>query len=535
MAPHLNGRTPILYDHRGQLISTNRDRYDDMAVPTIVTFGSILKGGMETFWHGKFDEAKRAGRKQAQKMDKDARLDGMFQERYMAVANMKWHIGVEDEYDAKQLWAASHIERAVKRTPGLVKMVKYLLRAVYYGRYASQVKWMWDKVVSEKPNGDKVAIKTLRPKKHFPLNGDKIGHMLDHTPYVLIHAGEGEQQVEGENFETTWTTEGGKGLILKGSWRDRFIIHAHEPEDADFFDADGAEAIHGVGLRSKLFWLDYLRTEWLAWVVDFMERVGLGVTIYFYEAGNPTSKAEAERAAHEQSRRSVILWPTFPDSPNKGGSVQRVETPTAGAQVLLQMIQYVDDLENRLVVGQTLSSDSEGSGLGGTGVAQLHAATKQQLVKFDAVNLGETLTRDLIEVMKKWTFPWADFPLYWIFDVVDPNPEAALGAASMLYNLGVPIRSSEVRAIGGFADPEPDDDVILSPDALQMQQMMQQGQLGQPGQMPPGAMPGMGGPPQGAPQPQPGAQPGDLYAQLAKSMGGQPDKGFDSMYSGGAA
>lgn len=531
MPPLSPGFQPVIYDHRGNPV---RKRYDDMAVPTVVTFGSILKGGWDTFFHGKWDEALKKGREHALKMRRDAHIFSILQERYLGVVGLKWHLGVEDDYDPAQLWVKDHLTKAIQRTPRLRRLFRYLLEAVWYGRYGSQVKWRWQPVESERPDGKKKTVKTLLVDKHYPVNGDKIGHHLDHTPYVLVHAGEGEEQLPKDSrWDATYTTEGGRGLLLRGSWRERFLIHTHEPEDADFFDAESAEAVHGVGVRSRIFWVDWLKSEWLAWVVDYLERVGLGVTIFLYPSGNPAAKAEAERAAHEQSRRSVIVWPYLEGEQGKGAGVQRVETPTGGASVLLQMIQYVDQIEERLIIGQTLSSDSEGSGLGGTGVAMLHAATKQRIIAWDAENLAETLTSDLVDVIRRWTFPWADFPVNFMFDVIEPDPERALGAASMLYNLNVPIREDEVRAIGGFAKPEPDDDVILSPQALQMRQaedMQGQGQSQpggpQPGVMPPGMAPG-------APQPQPQQGGGtDEEALLAALAGGG---GEDPLFAQGGA
>ncbi|MCV4732262.1 hypothetical protein OFB80_30690, partial [Escherichia coli] len=89
-------------------------------------------------------------------------------------------------------------------------------------------------------------------------------------------------------------------------------------------------------------------------------------------------KAKVERAAREQSDRLNIVWPRSPHGKGNGSGVERMEVPVTGAQFLRDLQEYIDEKIERYIVGQTLSSKSEGSGLGGTGVADLHADTKSK-------------------------------------------------------------------------------------------------------------------------------------------------------------
>lgn len=514
----INGVRPVLYDHTGRPINTDRagpDR-DGFALPHVFTFSSIVKGGYDTYLHGRFDEAIRHAREEALEMRRDCFLMGLLQERKLAVASLRWHLAIDDEYDREQVAVKEHLTKVIRATPRLYRVIWSLLEAIWYGRYGVQIKWAWKEIDGHR---------SLTVARHLPVNGDKIGHKLRegrgsdlHVPYVQVHGG--ETDALGPDAELEYGTEG-RILVLSGTWRERLLIHQHEIDDADYLDAEAAEGIHGVGIRHRCFFLNWMRREYVSWLADFLERVGMGLTVFYYDASNPKSKEEATRAAHEQSRRSSLIWPSFPDSPHKGGSVQRVETPTNGAAVLLQLQQHLEDVIERYVVGQSLSSGTEGSGLGGSGVAMLHAATKANIARWDAGNLAETLTVDLVDVVKRYTHPDADFPVRFEFAVEEPNPESKIGLAAQIVNLGGMVKKSELLSSAGFSEPEPDDDVV----SLQEIQ-----RLSMPQQVP-GAegMPPDGGGDGGQPPPDQGG--GDPYAALAQQLG-EGDEDFDGLFKG---
>ena len=62
-----------------------------------------------------------------------------------------------------------------------------------------------------------------------------------------------------------------------------------------------------------MYWTEYLRKEIEAWITDFMERVGLGVTLWKYEAGNAQALAEVSAAAKAYDRHVNVFVPCWPD------------------------------------------------------------------------------------------------------------------------------------------------------------------------------------------------------------------------------
>lgn len=475
--PLLNGQSRLL-DSTGRPIDPSHID-DGFGVPHVTTFTAIFGSAYKTYVHDRWDEALKQGRDNALVMRRDAFLMGLLQERKLATASLKWHLEVDNEDDPNQKLVKDGMTKILQSIPKFQRLRMSLLEAIWYGRYAVQLAWEWKQLWLPTAEGGLFKSRVLTVKKHVPVSGDKIGHKFDGTPYLMINAGQAQEYgVRAEIIQGTLA----RGLVLEGSWRERFLIHTHESDDQDFFEPEKGEAVFGVGIRDRLFWLDWIRREYLAWVVDFLERVGLGVTIWYYDASNPTSKTETEKAAKTQTRRSIILCPMWPDS--RGGvnpMVERVETPTAGAEVLIRLQEHIEEIEERYVIGQTLSSDSEGNGLGGSGVANLHGETKQKIVAFDAANLAETLTGSdhepgLVNTILRWTYPWADFPVRFVHDVDTVDPAAKLEAVVSASGIGVDFKKNEVRALTGMSDPAPGDEVVGG------QVMAAPGEDGEPGE-----------------------------------------------------
>ncbi len=426
--------------------------YGDMAVPQVLTFSAIIGSSYHTYLHGFFDEAVRHSREDALVMRRDAFLMGLLQERKLATASLKWHLEIPDEDDAYQVHVRDTLTKAIQGIFGFKRIIMGLLEALWYGRYAVQLIWKWKEV-----DGQRV----LTVDKWQPVNGDKIGYQWDGTPYVLVNAFAGQSLPKSETIRTTIAP----AVLLTGTWRERFIIHKHEIDDGDYFDAETAGGIHGVGIRHRVFWLDWLRREYLANVVTYMQRLGLGLTIWYFEDGNKASRAEAEKAAKEQSGRTNIIWPRSAAGKGYGSGIERIETSTTGADILLLLQKAIEDKIERYIIGQTLSSDSEGSGLGGTGVADLHADTKLKIIAYDAGNLGECLTGSehetgFINLMKRYSFPDADFPVSFVFDVEKAESKEKLEGAKTLFDMGVELKADEVRAMAGCSKPAEGDETV---------------------------------------------------------------------------
>lgn len=468
------------------------------ALPHVYTFTSIISTAWHAYYQSRYDEAMRAGREQARAMFNDAYLRALLRERMDAVASLKWHLEIDDIRDKTLVAVKDGLTQIIKTTPRLQDLIHYLLWAIWYGRYGSQVTYQWKdlnlpsvKDRNSAPNpmtGEKPAVrrekrKALTINNHEPVNGDKIGHQHDGTPFVLVHAtyvpgslpagtrfASSEDMPgnkfnrQGERTESIWT-DVGKAMLLKGTWRSRFILHRHEPIDADYFDAESAEAIHGVGIRSVIYWWWWLKLEWISNVADWCERTGLGIRLWYYQGGNDRSRKEIAQAAKEQSDKVNILIPRYGDRHSEG--VEYVDTASAGADLLLRLVEYVDKIIERYIIGQTLSSGTEGSGLGGTGVSDLHASTKEKIISLDANRLAESLTEDMVKVLLRHTYKdFGDLPIRWVFETDQPNVQEKMGAIQAYISMGGEVIDDEVRALVGLSVPEEGDKILKRPEMM---------------------------------------------------------------------
>ena len=289
-------------------------------------------------------------------------------------------------------------------------------------------------------------------KSHTPVNGDKIQYTWDGTPIVFIYPTELPKFPEAAIVYTDRVP----GLkLINPAWRKQFILHRHVVDDADYFEAEMAGSVMGVGLRSMIYWAWWLRDEMLAWAVDFLKKVGtLGLLVFWFEQGNKGAKEAAETAAKQASTDVALVLPRPVGSDKEVWGVQHLPASTGGIDALRGMVQeYFERHMERLIVGQMLSAGTEGSGLGGAGVAELHEQTKHQLVKFDAENLAETLTDDLVMPLVRLNFPGANYRVRFEFILEKPNPEKKLQAVQAAAGLGVRFGERDVRSLTGLPEP----------------------------------------------------------------------------------
>ena len=146
----------------------------------------------------------------------------------------------------------------------------------------------------------------------FPVHGDSIGHQQDGTPFVLINGSmESDLRKLDPNVSIVNTTIG-RALSLRGTWRSRFIIHKQFMETRDYYTTEQQEALWGVGIRSHLFWTNFLKLDFLGKISDFYARVGLGINLWKYTSGNPQAQARCGTSRPRAVRQGQSLRASDP-------------------------------------------------------------------------------------------------------------------------------------------------------------------------------------------------------------------------------
>jgi Protein of unknown function (DUF935) len=441
---------------------------DGFALPHVVSFAGLVNEANRTYsW--RWDEAYKQSRENALAMRRDCNLMRLLRERQLPTEQMPWHIEGEDKNDPAQIERAAARERVIRAIPHLQRLKRSCLEAIWYGRSGAQLAW---------DTRDYSWGSAYTVVGHQHVNGDKVQFGYDGVPRLLIYS-PAAAQLEKEGAHIVYTDRATALVLDEPYWRTRFCLHKHDCVDADFFEYFEAGSIHGVGIRHWLYWYDWLKKEITSWLMDYMERTGLGLTIYYYEAGNAASEAAAQSAAKKDGRNTVIVWPVPAEGDRKAGSgIERIETSTAGCEVILRVMEYFDDRMEKFVVGQVGSSDHRGSGgLGGSHAMKFQAETKQYLIKDDCANLGDSLTQDLVAPLGRFNWPDDRTCYRWVFDTEESDSREKVEAGKVIVEVGVPIKADELRAAAGFSKPGPDDEIVQPP--------APQSPPGAPGQPPP--------------------------------------------------
>lgn len=444
-------------------------------VPPYLSFAQLVNSYSRSFLN--YDEALRNGRQQALAIRRDPVLIQALRARQMPVAQLEWHVAADDPNDVQQARTADIIQRAIKRVPRLQALLMSLLEAVWYGRAGVQVAYQWDWIDG---------VKVCRPRQWWPLNGDKLVFKFDGTPGVLCHY----------NFKGDWTpTERGRAHFFTPQERPALILHHFEPEDSDFYEGEMAAGLFGVGIRSRIYWYWYVKSQTMQYLMDYIERVGAGgLTVYYYEAGNKQSLEEVRQAAENQFKSNALLFPRPRDAAGSGGApgIDRFEPSQSGVQLIQQLVtSYFDDVMRKFILGQDLTATAEPTGLG-SGVAALHGQTFSRIISYDAIALAESLTQDLVRPMQTFMGKGHLPPCKFVFEVDAPNTSTILAAAQAFYQLGGSIDEESLREALGLPSPEPGKP-ILSQQQMMSPQAAGTIPAGVPMQGPPGPDPSQQG------------------------------------------
>lgn len=443
------------------------ERDDGFLIDHYRTFSAIFNAHNRTY-RSLWDEALRQSPDHAHGMRRDAFILSLLQERALAVAHLPWHLEPENSKDERQKECCDRLTKILKRTPSFTAQRLYLLWwGSWYGRYGSQLAYGPRMVDGEE---------AFCVANHHPVNGDKIQYDWDGHPLVFVNpswaARYREMDPEGAARrlvpnDRNHTTYGDRAPMLRlddPRWRERWVIYRFLRDDADYFDAESAGGVHGVGIRHMVYWTWFLRNQMLEWAVSYMEKVGSnGILLFYYDYGNKEQKAAAEEGARSSTTQSVFAVPRMPNTQHRP-AVEQLPANVTGIEALRAIIaDYFERHIERLVVGQSMSAGADNeSGLGGTGRAELSKDTKHQIIKFDAENLSECLTEDLVAVVQRHNLPAEDqgYHFRFVINVPDPAAQEKLAAGKVIFDMGVELKEDEIREAAGFSKPEDDDDVI---------------------------------------------------------------------------
>ena len=459
------------------------------AVPHPWVFASVYNQGTEVYrWT--HDEALRHSVQNMLAMRRDPVIMAALESRQRPTALLSWHVEPEDETHSDEAEAAAACTKLIERIRDPAWWRVNLLEALWYGRAACQMRYAW-----EFPRGEK----RLTPGDWLPVNGDKVRFKWDGTAGITVHAQyPGKKEVTDFNFVH----------YLTPSERQQFVVHKHKPEDADWREGEFADQIHGVGIRSRLYWWWWLKQQFLGLLSNYMQRFANGLTVITFDAHNKDASAWAEQAARTPWSVAAFKIPQWDSTKPNVNSVQRIEVGTTTPQLLQVLItDYFDSKIKEYILGQNLTSETAPTGLG-SGVAEAHEATLETIIKFDAGALESTIQYDLVNMLYRWN--WKGIrPGKFSFEIDNPDAQEVMENAQIAYQLGMALDEEQIREVTKLAKPKPGKPVLSPVQAMQPAAVTAPGPDAMP-QVPP-VGPGMpsanGAPPGAAMAGQPTEQP----------------------------
>lgn len=131
-----------------------------------------------------------------------------------------------------------------------------------------------------------------------------------------------------------------------------------------------------------------------------------------------------------------------------------------GTAVFGGLLDYNDKQVSKIIVGQTMTADEGGS----LAQAKVHNEVRLDILRADGRQIGNSVSRDLIEWFVAFNFgPQAIYPGV-TFPVSEPEDVKAMSdALDKLVPLGLKVGQREVREKLGLSEPQDDEDLLAKP------------------------------------------------------------------------
>jgi len=412
------------------------------------------------------DEAMRHSLENARFMRNECGIMECVEGRQRGTALLNWHLVPDDEGSMEQKFLVEELTAILERIPNFLEYRRNLLEALWYGKYANAHQWGRQFIKGK----SRTMITGWQPR-----HGDKLVFRYDDGTYDYIPGQLGIRVGAGYTIETAKDFLGNQRRKVEPTdqglayffdeWEREYMVavHKHIIEDGAYDDPLGAGSIHGVGIRSRIYWTWYAMTECLSFLLEYIERSALGVEIWRFPGSNPEAESKVRKAAEERigGGRSVVLMPVFPGEDSDQFEVQHIEPGMAGADAVSGLItDFFMHKIKRYILGQILTTETDSTGLG-SGVADAHMSTFMDIIRYDARKLEETITGELVGPIKKWNFPKANnIHVRFVIDTEAPEVEEKLGAYKNAWDMGLSIKADDVRGLIGASEPGPDDEVL---------------------------------------------------------------------------
>jgi phage gp29-like protein len=273
---------------------------------------------------------------------------------------------VSTEFGKRKLAILGDAENVLPRTQNDVadeRAAEACKELTAHPDWMDAMKWLLDSTIFPVCVLEKVFKPSSKPGLRFELKS------LKGVPYRLLDYTEGRLRIEDTN-------EAGMPL---GTYHepdpDRYIVHrGHLLTTPDEW---------GGPMRAVLFWWLFV-TMGRDWWIRFIERYGSPFIVGKFDKGDDESRSILMSAFGTASRLLGLVITRETE----------VELHQAGdkntGEVFEKFARFAQEQISKVIVGQTLSSDSKPQGIG-TGATELHSEVRQDFRQWDSKVTGNTL------------------------------------------------------------------------------------------------------------------------------------------------
>jgi len=408
------------------------------------SFAALLQSSARAYdrYH---DEALRYGWENQTKMLNDPVICASLRVRVNAPTLATAHVEPENDRDPFEQKVSKIAYREISRMRMFAGWKRWLYwNGVWKGRTATLHRYekVWNPI--EKRTFE-------NPVQWRPIDGDKLAFKWSGEVGVQVGGAWADEQTE---VIPTY----GRVRFFSPDERATLTLFTYEPEDGEFYQPWEAGAINGVGLRRRLFWLWALKSRLWAASIDFLEFWARGIILWYFRSGDAAHQKELVSYLKKFDGQWQRLIPRDPENPD-AKMFDRI-SPEGGTNSFLQELitNYLDDLIRQLILGQTLTTQASPTGLG-SGVAQAHQQTFEQLVRYDADFFDDAATHDILYEWYDVNYPGVP-PGRWKTEVDSPNVQQLMDAAEAIYGMGGNVPEDALLEAAGLPEVKEGDTIL---------------------------------------------------------------------------
>tara|TARA_R110002020_G_scaffold26072_8_gene84393 strand:+ start:5507 stop:7051 length:1545 start_codon:yes stop_codon:yes gene_type:complete len=387
------------------------------------------------------DLALRKDRLLQRQMRRDPDVMGPLFQRKSAVALLEWEIKPEDEDDPVQVSNAGKLEQVIRTN--LQKPIEFfttLLDAIWYGPAAVQMTPIMR-------NGYVV------PGDWMPIHSDTLAF----NEYGDLHAYVG-QKYDGEKDQGPY----GMTHMFDEQERKLIILHTHARQGVDYeVPEEAAYAYAGRGLRDVVWYHWMMKQTALQFWMTWIERYGMGIRVGTYPDGNNAAKDVMEEVLENLIGDVSVVIPRQAGENRDAYSVEVQETNAGHARTFADLIEgYLAGQIKELIIGQTATTEATNSGLGSS-VGDQHAETFRRIVQSDALNLEDSLTRELVWRYHEMNFGDTPYRPRFSFSLKENDTKEFMDSVNSFVMLGGTVSQRQARETLGLTEPEEGEPILM--------------------------------------------------------------------------